>query len=155
MVDLGFGKVNLPEGWVVNASINLVGPADTELPGGRQAKQPMYPNVNLTVAEHENDDSAASTEAMRDEHLTKLESQLPKFRLIEKGELQRDDGVALPSLTYTFAPQPRLVVKQVQTLERRHKRVYYLTATAPAATFDRNWESLKRVMCSYQPPVDG
>src|SRR5690349_12404898 len=85
-----FGSAHLPAGWVVNASVNLVGPADTSLPGGRHAARAVYPNVNVTVAEHENPEASAG--AVAAQRAAQLQQSLPRFRLIEEGQLPRAGG---------------------------------------------------------------
>ena len=150
-MQLDFGQATLPQDWVVNASINLVAPAETEGPAlfpGRS--QGLHPNVNLTVSELA--DPELSVEALRARQCDKLRGDLQGFKVVGEGKLTLSGGNSVPYLSYSFKPSRELVVRQAQIICKHGTRVAYLTATAPEHSFDRHWEALSKVMASYVAP---
>jgi len=152
VIDIGFGQAALPPAWVMNASINWVGPADPEVclprrPG--QAATSLYPSVNVTISEHSNPQITLAE--LQQGQSAKLAAQLPKYRWVQDGTLARRDGLSLPFMMYDFALPTGTLLRQAQAIALQGNVVVFVTGTAPAQTFAGHWPALMTVMQSYVP----
>ena len=148
MRELNFGSIDAPADWVVNASVNVVGPAidlSADLHVGKS--QPMHPNINVTVSTLARTDITA--EQLRTDQRKTLSGELPGFKVADEGSLDGPDG-PVPYLAYTFDLNG-LLVRQVQVLHVAGNKVHYVTATAPEAMFKRMGDELTGVLASYRP----